>query len=327
MDKRERLERTVLGEPVDRPPVSLWRHFPGDDQRALDLARSTVDFQATYDWDFVKVTPANTYAVADYPVLDDWEDTADGRRICKKTVIQRSLDWTALRLLEPMRGSLGRQLECLELIVNQIGEQTPVIATVYSPLIQAEMLAGTDLLIQHLRLESDRLHSGLNTLTENMLRYLDILKRLSIAGIYYVIEHASYSILSEDEYHLFGLPYDQKLFEAASSKWWLNIIQLRGSLPMFKYASQINAQAVHWQDQDTEPKLPMGKTLVNGAVCGGLSTYAHLQRGSPTTIRDTVREVMQTMNNRRLMLCASDPLLVTTPLSNIRAVRQAVEVG
>ena len=60
MRKRERLERAIAGEPVDRVPVALWRHFPGDDQRAADLARSAVDFQREFDWDFVRVMPANT---------------------------------------------------------------------------------------------------------------------------------------------------------------------------------------------------------------------------------------------------------------------------
>ena len=30
--KRKRLEATIAGEAVDRPPVALWRHWPGDDQ-------------------------------------------------------------------------------------------------------------------------------------------------------------------------------------------------------------------------------------------------------------------------------------------------------
>jgi len=38
MDKRERLQRTIAGEPVDRPPVALWRHWPMDDQTPEGLA-------------------------------------------------------------------------------------------------------------------------------------------------------------------------------------------------------------------------------------------------------------------------------------------------
>ena len=41
MTKRERLEKTIHGEEADRVPVALWRHWPGDDQRAADLVEAT----------------------------------------------------------------------------------------------------------------------------------------------------------------------------------------------------------------------------------------------------------------------------------------------
>jgi uroporphyrinogen decarboxylase len=49
MTRRERLEATFAGEPVDRLAVALWRHFPGDDQRPADLAAATLAWQAQYD--------------------------------------------------------------------------------------------------------------------------------------------------------------------------------------------------------------------------------------------------------------------------------------
>jgi len=73
MNKRERLEKSIAGEATDRIPVALWRHWPGDDQRAADLARSTIEFQTTYDWDFVNIAPAESYAVVDYGLQDEWE--------------------------------------------------------------------------------------------------------------------------------------------------------------------------------------------------------------------------------------------------------------
>ena len=68
MNKRERLEATVAGEAVDRPAVALWRHFPGDDQRAADLAAAHVWWQQTYDFDLLKVTPASSYCTQDWGV-------------------------------------------------------------------------------------------------------------------------------------------------------------------------------------------------------------------------------------------------------------------
>ena len=50
MTKRERLQATIRGKLADRPPVALWRHFPGDDQDPVDLAASTVAFQRLCQW-------------------------------------------------------------------------------------------------------------------------------------------------------------------------------------------------------------------------------------------------------------------------------------
>jgi len=40
MNKRERLLAASRRQAVDRIPIALWRHFPGDDQRAADLAQA-----------------------------------------------------------------------------------------------------------------------------------------------------------------------------------------------------------------------------------------------------------------------------------------------
>ncbi len=325
MDKRERLEKTIAGEPTDRIPVALWRHFPGDDQRAADLARSTVDFQKSYDWDFVKVTPSSSFCVNDYGVQDQWEGSLEGTRVYTKRVVERSLDWTSIRALDPSRGSLGRQQECLRLICDELGEEVPVIQTIFSPLSQAKYLAGHDLLIRHMRTQPDRVHSGLSILTDSTLRFIESLKRLPIAGIFFAVQYASYTLLSEDEYKTFGLPYDRKILEALPTKWWLNVLHLHGDLPMFKFAHDLKAQVVNWHDQKSEPTLAQGKTLIEGAACGGLAQWEHLHQGTPTTVREAARAAIHDTNARRFVLSTGCVSLITSPLSNLRAARELVE--
>jgi len=115
MNRIERLQKTFAGERTDRIPVALWRHWPGDDQRAADLARATVEFQRTYDWDFVTIQPSASYGVIDLGLHDEWIGSADGSRSIVKRGVNRSLEWTELRPLDPQRGSLGRQLEAVRL--------------------------------------------------------------------------------------------------------------------------------------------------------------------------------------------------------------------
>src|SRR5215213_5805016 len=130
MNSRERLEKTIAGEQADRIPVALWRHFPGDDQRAADFARSTVDWQNAFGWDFVKVTPASSYSVADYGVQDQWEGSMEGTRVYTKRAVVRSLDWTDLRTLDPTRGVLARTLDALRMICETLAESVPILMTI-----------------------------------------------------------------------------------------------------------------------------------------------------------------------------------------------------
>jgi len=327
MNKRERLEKTIAGEATDRVPVALWRHWPGDDQRAADLARAVVDFQKTYDWDFVKVTPASSYCVADYGIQDEWEGNLEGTRTYTKRVVSRSLDWTELRPLDPMRGALGRQLECLRLIGEGLGDDAPIIETIFSPLSQAKNLAGNELMLRHMRTQPDRLHTGLNAITETTLRFIDALKRTGVSGIFYAIQHASYDMMSEDEYAAFGQPYDRKILESLPDKWWFNMVHLHGDAPMFRLASDYPAQAINWHDQETEPDLAQGKSLFSGAVCGGLSRWQHVHYGTPTSVRDQARQAINQVNGRRFILSTGCVTMITSPISNIRAVREVVETA
>lgn len=326
MEKRERLERAFAGETVDRIPVALWRHWPGDDQRTADFARAVVDFQIMYDWDFVKVTPASTAYVLDYGAKDYWQGALSGDRTCTKYAIQRSLDWTELRPLDPMRGEYGKHLEVLRLITENFpGEAVPVITTIYSPLSQAVRLAGADQTIRNLRTHTDRLRTGLNAITETTLRFIDALKRLPIAGIYYITEHADYTVLSEEEYRGLAAPYDLKILTALPSRWWLNILYVAGSAPMLNAVSAYPVPAIHWQDIDSNIDLEKGKTVFSRTLMGGLSAGKHLHDTTPAAIKDAARSAINAMDGRRFILSSGGATLVTTPLSNLRAAREVVD--
>ena len=77
MNHRERLEACISGSKIDRPPVALWRHFPVDDQSPGRLAEATINFQKTYDFDLVKVTPASSFCTKDWGVDDEWRGATE----------------------------------------------------------------------------------------------------------------------------------------------------------------------------------------------------------------------------------------------------------
>lgn len=323
MNGRERLEATFAGAKVDRLPIALWRHWPGDDQRAADLAYATSQFQQQFGWDFVVIVPSSLFSVTGYGVHDTWAGDANGERTATKRPVQRSLHWTELRVQDPTRGALGRQFDALRALEQTLDTAIPILQLVYSPLAQAAQLTERDLLLRHMRTHPERFRSGLNILTETTLQFIDTLRRTRIAGIVYVAELACYSELAEAEYTAFGKPYDEKILSNLPSEWWFNMIQVRGISPMLHHFTHLPVQALGWADQTGHPSLERATLDFNGAYYGGLGGSTHLQLGTPPVVRDAVRQAQRAMLGRRLILGTGDLLPITTPISNLRAARDA----
>lgn len=324
MSHRERLEATCAGRPVDRVAVALWRHFPGDDQRPDDLAWATLLWQLQWDWDFIKVSPASSFCLVDWGVEDRWVGGDEGNREYTKRVIRQPEDWARLPLLDPHAGRLGGQIRCLERIAAGAGVGTPFIQTIFSPLAQAKNLAGADRLVDHLRRAPELVHAGLETITRSTLSFVEACLPAGIAGIYYAIQLANRSMLSETEYRAFGEPYDRRIL-AAVAGCWFNLLHLHGTAGMFELVSNYPAHALNWHDRESGPSLQDGMAAFPGAVAGGLEHWEDLLRGNPDGVRARVMDAVAQTGGRRLIVASGCVAPVNAPFSNLRAVRTAVE--
>lgn len=325
MDRRARIERVIAGDLPDRTPVFAWRHFPGDDLRAADFARAIIDFQRAFDWDVCLIAQNASAFVSEYELQSDWTTDAFGSYSITRHGVQRSLDWTLLRPLDPLRGSFGRLLETTRLVAEELNDTVPVLVQLVSPLTQARMLAGDAAIARFLRTEPERLRTGLTVLTENLLRLIDALRRLPVDGICYAADDADYVRWGEAEYEEFGLSADQRVLGAIPPKFALNLLRLPGAAPMFKFAPALPCAVVNWDAVTAEPNLSIGKALIDGAVCGGLHAWDHVQQGTPSVIRNAVRQALHLTGSRRVIISADRPVPLAAPQSNIRAMRESVE--
>lgn len=324
MNKRRRLEAALSGAPVDRAPVALWRHWPGDDRRPDTLAAAVVGWHKTFDFDFVKVTPASSYCLADWGVQDRWVGNTEGTREYVTRAVVEPGDWSRLPPLSPRRGELARQLEVLRMVTRGVGPQTPVLATIFSPLAQAKNLAGPERLLVHLREYPDAVHAGLDTIAESTLSFVKAAKAAGIGGIFYAIQQATYRQFSIDEYAAFGRPHDLDILEAAGDL-WLNVIHLHGDEVMFDAVSDYPAQVMNWHDRETAPTLAQGQKRWPGAVCGGLRQWDTLVRGTPDDVRREARAALKATGGRRVIISTGCVAPIITPVANLRAARESVE--
>src|SRR5690348_2132183 len=100
MTPSERVRSALAGEAVDRPPVSLWRHFPERDQRAADLAAETLAWQRAFDFDLIKFMPPGDYATIDWGAQSAYAGSPGGTRQTTRFPVTMAEDWATLPPLD-----------------------------------------------------------------------------------------------------------------------------------------------------------------------------------------------------------------------------------
>lgn len=324
MNHRERIENTLLGAKVDRPAVALWRHFPVDDQYPELLAKSTLRFQNTFDFDFVKISPSSSFCTNDWGTADVWDGNPEGSRRYTARPIKLAEDWAKLKPLSPTTGWLEKQLSCISLIRGSIPVTTPIIQTIFSPLSQAKNLIGKNDLLTHIRLHPEEVKAALQVITNTTLDFVTEASKLGIDGVFFAEQFAQYSLLTQAEFKEFGFFYDKQILSAAKDLWF-NFGHIHGCDVMFETMDQLPLQVLNWHDRETAPSLKIGKTMTSKAICGGLRQWETLAYGTPELVQAEAMDALHQTQGNRFILGTGCVTPIITPDSNIHAVIEAVE--
>ncbi len=321
---RKRLETCLTGDPPDRIPVALWRHFPVDDQTAEGLAIAALNFQRIFDFDLVKYTPASSFCLKDWGSQDEWRGNPEGTRDYTHRVVQKPEDWIRLEVLDPYKGYLGQQIESLRYLVNELGPEVPVIQTIFNPLSQAKNLVGEEHLCAHLRQYPDAVLGGLRIITETTRQFIQVAIPTGIAGVFFAVQHAQYGLLSEDEYQKFGRIFDLQVLETISDL-WLNMVHLHGVDVMFDLFTDYPVQIINWHDRETSPNLKEALDRFPGVVCGGLRRQETIVLGSPQDVIAETKDAIDQTYGIRFILGTGCVTPTIAPYGNIMAARKVVE--
>ncbi len=321
---RQRLENCLSGQQVDRLPVALWRHFPVADQHPDLLAKMTLEFQAQYDFDLIKVSPSSSYCLVDYGSKDEWRGNPEGTRDYTHRVIQNPEGWEKLPIMDPRQGMCGMTLKALQQIVHGNSSQAPVIQTIFNPLAQAKNLAGQNRLLYHMRMFPDAVKVGLKTITANTLHYLDECKSLGIDGIFFAVQHAQYQLLNESEFDEFCMQYDLEVLHEIQSM-WLKVVHLHGEHVMFDKVASYPIDVINWHDRESEVDLSDGLKRFPGAACGGISRLETMLLGGPEKVRAEIVDAATRTGGRRLIIGTGCVMMTTSPIVNIEAACQAAK--
>jgi uroporphyrinogen decarboxylase len=318
----ERIEAALNGKPVDRVPLSLWRHFPVEDETPTGLAAATLNWQKSYDFDFVKLMPPGTYGVEDWGGRSAYIPNDRGTRTVVRHGIPSPQDYPYLEQLNVHAGCLGRQLEAVCLVAEQLRGSAPLLMTVFSPLTTARKLVGERVLAD-VRLHPELLAAGLQIIADTTVRFALASLAAGATGIFFASQCSTYRLLTQAEYRTFGETYDLQVLRAVEPESRLTIVHAHGEDVMFDLAAGYPAHALNWHDRVTWPSLAEARPRFSGLLVGGLNE-ATLLSGSPAAVIAEAQDAISQSGSSRFTLGAGCVLSIDTPSENIRAAIAAV---
>ena len=277
MRKTERIRAALRADAVDRVPYGFWTHRPDIDLDPDTLAAATAAFAQQLDLDFVKSMPNGFYCVEDWGCELDFSDVARGGvgKVVRPAVSAPD-DWTRLATLNPQHGALGRELRHLAKLVQRLGAQVPVLATVFSPLtIANKMSNGAH--AAHIATHPQNVSAGLEVITQVTCAFTRAAMAAGCAGIFFATQDATHQLFDADTYRRYGAAYDHRVLQAArEAGGWFNAVHMHGDDVLFDVLRDYPVDALNWHIGETPPSIAdyraSGGTL---PILGGLQR-AHI---------------------------------------------------
>src|SRR5712664_3649565 len=123
LSSKQRVDRVLRGEDLDRPPFSLWHHFLDEVKPPEDHAKSTLAFHDKFHTDLVKV-------MSDYPYPKPkgaWHE------------------------LKAETNPFPKQIRALGLIRDGLGGKAYFVETIFNPWNIAEKLSSKEAVVALMR--------------------------------------------------------------------------------------------------------------------------------------------------------------------------------
>ena len=199
---KERVDRALQGEDVDRPPFSLWHHYK---RPTAELeAQDHLEFHRRYDTDFVKVM--NDF---DYP------RSKNGK-------------WYEL---EPLKTPYPEQLRTLELVRDGLHGDAYFIDTLYGPYMTAMLLLAAEPEFAGKKDAEDRtdvinsIHDfqkantaaweqAMEAVTQSTINHIRRSQEIGCSGTLVSIFNATSKFGSVSDYERYSKPYDKRVLAA-----------------------------------------------------------------------------------------------------------------
>jgi len=337
LSKRERVEAALRGEPVDRVPVSAWQHFVPDETQTERLARASLHYFKTFDWDWLKVNPRATYYAEAWGNRYNYNDYDRVYPRLESGPLNSPDDLAKIQEVDPAQGVFAGQVDLVRQIKAGIGG-AHFLQTVFSPLSVLGFLAArpevhsADAVVQahaqgvahYIRENPQATHAALAAIAATLARYASELADAGASGLFFaLVKIARQGVLTRAEYEAFGKPYDLQVLQAVQGAPF-NLLHICGPSVYFDLVADYPVQAINWASVGQgNPSVGEAVQRTRLAIVGGVDEDGVLQTGTPeAVIREATAAIRATQGHRFLLApgCATS---MHVPAANLHALRAA----
>ncbi|MFV0498073.1 MAG: uroporphyrinogen decarboxylase family protein [Candidatus Fimivivens sp.] len=335
MNREERIKAALNSMEVDRVPISVWMHFSEFDQDPRSLAECMVHFNEKYDYDFIKMMPFGAYSVSDWGAKLDVFCDKYKEVVISAPGINSVADYNTIEPLPPIFGTWGKQLLLTQHMSRISKPHTPYIQTIFTPATTLRKLAG-ERLLEDMNTHPEAVHNALEAITQTTIDFIRANIEAGVSGFFLASQCATYDYMTDALYAEFCKPYDFRVINSYKDATYFNVMHVHGSNIMFDTVLSYPVNCINWHDRHTEPDMQTARTKTSKAFLGGilevptiikgvLQYDSILARSTPEEIGVHIKEAIDMVDGRGLIIgpgCVADP---HTPEANLAAVRAAVE--
>jgi len=332
MTKRERVMAAVKREPVDRVPLSFFGHNHTAERSSNTCARHLLEQNHEFGWDFIKVHLRATYYGEAWGSKYRWEP--ERGPIIEESVVKCADDFRKLGRLDPTKGALGDQIRVAQLLGEALKGSVPYVQTILSPLTVVKQLTGAGVytpseavqIKRFMKENPEALHQGLLMVSQTLADYARQAIRVGADGVFISTSVWSRDAISEEEYKVFGRPYDLAIYEAAIQEGaTFNILHLCRENIMLDLLSDYPVQVISYDalsPRNPSLKAAMGRT--DKALWGGVDHKTTLLKGPVEAIVAEVQAALAQTGGRRFFLGPSCTTQFPVPETHLVAVKEAL---
>jgi uroporphyrinogen decarboxylase len=288
MTASERVHAAIKGEQVDRVPFCFWHHFKpeGSGER---LAEATFEFFVQkFNLDIVKIMPDLPYPKPDNSLVE-------ARQV--RLLPHLELDTPMFR----------EQLLCIRTLRSRLGNDYPLVLTLFSPLTYVLRFMGKEKAIEEARKQPEAFEEGLAIIAGNLRKLLQAAIATGASGVFLSCMGSTNAHFTQDEYDHFGRPYDLDALAGARGG-WLNIVHVHADPTQtddqiyFEAFTNYPVSVISWSDRITGPTLSEATTLTDKCLMGGLWERGPLTHGSETELENEILSAITQTKTRKLIL-------------------------